>query len=105
VKIIKDSFKAWIDKQPVGPNKLIVIGEVEVPTGGWNVILSPASPQGINPNVIILEIKATPPSGNVIQVITTIPLRYEESPPKHPYTDATIRSPGDEFTIAVQQVQ
>lgn len=104
MRVLKDTFSAWIDKQPGGTNKFIVKGEVEVPTGGWKAVLKPAIPPGFNPNIIILELVTTPPTGNVTQVITNIPVRYEEAPPKQPYTDATIRG-ADEFTIKVKTVQ
>jgi hypothetical protein len=100
-KILKDEFRAWIDKMPGAGPKLIVTGNVEVPTGGWNVTLKPAVPQGVNPAILILEIRAVPPSGNVTEVITQIKVRYEEAPPRQKYTQTTIRSDSSEFTIDV----
>ncbi|MBI3704874.1 MAG: hypothetical protein HY244_13770 [Rhizobiales bacterium] len=38
--LLKNTCKAWIDKQPSGPNKLIVIGTYEAPTGGYKVTLT-----------------------------------------------------------------
>jgi hypothetical protein len=99
--VIEDLFKAWLDTQPVGPRKLIVTGEVEVPTGGWSVELVAASPQGINPTIKILDLKSSAPSGNVIQVVTKIPVRFEEKPAAHAYTQVTIRNGQNEFSIAV----
>jgi hypothetical protein len=58
-------------------------------------------PQGINPNILILQLKATPPPGPVPQILTRIPLRYEEAPPSHPYTQVTVRNGTEEFTIGV----
>jgi hypothetical protein len=104
VKVLQNTFKAWIDNMPMGGPKLIVIGDVQVPTGGWRVWLAPAAPQGYNPDILILDIHATPPVGPAIDVVTTIPLRYEEAPPKHPYTGVTIRH-GGEFTIGVGHTQ
>lgn len=101
IKVLKDTFRAWMDNMPVGGPKLIVIGDVVAPTGGWNVSLRPASPQGINPNILILTIEARPPTGESSQVETKIPLRYVEAPPAHPYTEVTIRSSGGEFTLGV----
>jgi hypothetical protein len=81
--VLKDSFRAWIDNQPPGPKKLIVKGQIEVPTGGWTSSLNRVMPQGISPNVLILELKTVAPSGNVIQIVSTIDARYEEAPPSN----------------------
>lgn len=105
VNIIPENFSAYIDKQPPGPHKLIVKGTITVPTGGWSASLTPAVPQGINPAIIILDLKLSRPSGDVTQAFKDIEARYTESPPKHPYTDATIRHADGEFTIPVKTVQ
>ncbi|WPO39447.1 hypothetical protein [Tardiphaga sp. 42S5] len=99
--ILKDTFKAWIDKQPPGPNKLIVVGKIEVNTGGWKATLKPAEPQGINPDILILQLATIEPTGNVIQVISTIDARYEQSPSARDYTDVTIMHGATSFTIPV----
>jgi hypothetical protein len=99
MKVLKDTFNAWIDKQPVGPHKLIVIGAVQITDGG-NAKMTRAVSQGINPNIIILELNAVPPTG---RDDTNVPVRYEESPPKAPYTEATIRYGNEEFTIPVTE--
>ncbi len=97
----KESFKAWIDFMPGGPPKLIVIGEVT--TGpAIGVQLIKAVPQGINPNILILDIVLTPGTGRVSTPVPQ-PVRYEESPPANTYTDVTIRSGADSFTIPVGQ--
>jgi hypothetical protein len=101
---IQKSFKAWIDKQPPGPHKLIVIGKVEVPTAGWTATLKPKLP-GINPNILMLEVQKTPPTGNVNQVVMQIDVRYEERPPAAPYADVTIFDETQQFTIPVGTTQ
>jgi hypothetical protein len=103
--LLKDTFKAWIDRMPGAGPKLIVIGDVQVPTSGWHVWLTPRAPQGINPNILILDVSAQKPSGIVLQVITTIPLRYEEAPPHNEYTQVTIVDGKDEVTIGVGSTQ
>ena len=50
------------------------------------------------------DLTLTRPTGTVPQVITTITARYEESPPKSEYTEATIRHDGTHFTIPVRPV-
>lgn len=99
--LVKEKFKAWIDRMPGDGPKLIVIGEVQVPTAGWQVKLARRSPQGINPDILILDVKAVPPEGYVAQVITFIKLRYEERPPQRDYTHVTIVDGNDEVTVEV----
>jgi hypothetical protein len=93
-------FKAWIDKMPGANNTLHVKGSVTVPTSGWQATLSEASPQGTNPNILILEVKKVRPAGIVSEVISHIPVRYDK-PHSPGYTDVTIRGDGEEFTIPV----
>lgn len=102
--VLEDTFKAWIDTQPPGPKKLIVVGKIEVPTGGWSATLEPAVPQGINPDILILELVTIKPVGNVIQVLSTIEARYEQTPPARNYTDVTIMDDNNSFTIPVAEV-
>jgi hypothetical protein len=99
---VPGNFTAWIDTQPVGPHKLIVHGKIEVNSGGWSARLTKAAPQGINPAIIILNLALTPPTGNVTQAFTMIEARFEESPPAHPYTQATIQAGSDTLTIPVK---
>jgi hypothetical protein len=101
---IQESFRAWIDKQPPGPNKLIVVGKVEVPTAGWTAALK-RRPPGINPNILMLEVQKIPPTGNVNQVVMQIDVRYEEAPPAALYTDVTIFDETLQFTIPVGATQ
>lgn len=96
-----DQFKAWIDTMPGSPPRLIVSGKVEVTSGGFKWSLTKATPQGFNPDVIILDLVITPPHGNATTVMTTLEPRFEESPPERQYTQATIREGSDTFTIDV----
>ena len=99
--LLKETFKAWIDHMPPGGPKLIVVGKVQVNTGGWQVSLRRRVPQGINPNILILDVIAQAPGGIVTQVITDIPLRYEERPPLHEYTQVNVVDGKDEVTVEV----
>ena len=60
---------------------LYVIGTCVFPTTGWAVRLERAVPQGANPKILILNKIVTPPTGIVLPVITSVPVRYEELPP------------------------
>ena len=102
-KLLKDTFKAWIDTMP-GPGsqkKLIVIGKAEVPTGGWTGSMRRANPQGINPKILIVDVTLQKPSGPAPDVISKIDLRYEEAPPQVDYSNVTVRYDNEEFTIPV----
>jgi hypothetical protein len=101
VTVIKQSFRAWIDRMPMSAPRLYVSGDIVTPTGGWTASLSRAVPQGINPDILILQVDATPPAGGAPTVLTTIPLRYEEAPTAHTYTGVTIRHGRGDFTIDV----
>ncbi len=99
------TFKAWIDRMPGHQPKLIVTGQAEVPTSGWTGSLVRAVPQGINPNILILDARLQKPSGIVSQVISQVDLRFEESPPANQYTQVTVRLDGDQVTVKVEIVQ
>lgn len=72
------NWAAWIDLQPPGPATLHVTGECEFPSGGFSVELRRHEPQGFNPRDLLLDKIVTPPSGPVIEVITTVEARYRE---------------------------
>ncbi|MFT4115590.1 hypothetical protein [Bradyrhizobium sp.] len=90
--LLKETFKAWIDHMSGDGPKLIVVGEVQVPTMGWYVKLTRRVAQGINPNILILDVTAERPLDKAGETTTTIPLRYEERPPGRLYTQVMITS-------------
>src|ERR1700674_2667072 len=104
-KLLKDTFKAWINKQPGSQPKLIVTGKAEVPTSGWTGTLERAVPQGINPKILILDACLVEPTGKVNSpVVSKVDLRYDESPPAVDYSQVTIRLDGDDVTVKVEIV-
>jgi hypothetical protein len=103
-KLLKNTFKAWINKMPGSQPKLIVTGKAEVPTTGWSGSLERAVPQGINPRILILDACLVEPTGKVNQLVSEVDLRFEESPPANEYTDVTVRLDGDEVTVKVDIV-
>jgi hypothetical protein len=103
--LLKETFKAWIDRMPgVGP-KLIIVGDVQVPTTGWHVSLVRHSPQGFNPNILIVDVNAQQPTGRAGDMISIVPVRYEERPPRNEYTQVTVVDGTDEVTIGVGSTQ
>jgi hypothetical protein len=99
----KGEFKAWLDKMPGANNTLHVTGKVTVPTTGFHVSLVEAVPQGINPKILILEVKKVRPTGAAGDVVTHVPVRYDRAHSPD-YTDVTIRDDGNDFTIPVEVV-
>ncbi len=95
------TWSAVLNTMPPGPHGLHVRGTVTCPTTGFGVALKKAVPQGINPDILILEIVETPPPGVAGQMITDHPVTYDEQP-SHSYTEVFVR-PCD-LTIKVKVV-
>ncbi len=73
-------WTATLDKMPPRPPRLAVKGTADCTTTGYtNVRLEPQQPQGINPRILLLELKWDPPSGIAGDVITHHPVTYEVS--------------------------
>jgi hypothetical protein len=68
---------------PSGP-ELRVSGSVMMPARGWKVSLKEHEPQGINPAVLLLDLVATAPKGNVLPVLTDEKVRFTKKT-KFPY--------------------
>jgi len=99
--LLRDTFKAWIDRAPGVPPRLIMIGDVRVPNNGSLARLTRRSPQGINPKILILDINAQQPAGTALGEMTTIPLRYEESPPQDEYGQVMIAHSRGEIVVRI----
>lgn len=104
VSVIPQSVHAWADRMPIGPASFHVIAQVVTPTPGYGLDLQPASPQGINPQILILDLAVTPPSGSVIQVPTVEPVAYRIDDYDGDYSQVTVRNGTQAVTVAVQDV-
>ena len=106
--LLKDTFRAGKDQTASLSPKFVVTGEVEVAASGWNVTLLRKEPQGFNPADLLLEIRTEKPYGarnpvrDGVRSSQTIPVRYEETPPKNDYKQVTIFNGRDSITIDVQ---
>jgi hypothetical protein len=94
-------WKAVHDWQPVNPGRLRVNGTCDMPTPGYKITLKRKVPPGINPTILLLEKVVTPPTGNVLQVITPTPVSYDEVT-QEKFKQITILP--DNTTIDVQDV-
>lgn len=102
IKLDEKSFHARLDMMPPGPPRLIVYGTGEAPTTGWTVTLERAEPQGINPDVLILDVVAKAPDGIVAQHVTPVELRFEERPAHNNYAEVAIRYGAEYFTTKIE---
>lgn len=71
-------WEAWIDLMPPKPDDLHVSGEVMVSNSGVQVELSERTPQGINPNILLLNLRVEQRPGMWPQVMTKVPCRYHK---------------------------
>lgn len=72
-------FAAWVNAMP-GPNarpKLIVIGKVTAPTGGYRIRFGELTVMESYPVQIIADLVVTPPAGPATQAVMTHDVRGE----------------------------
>ncbi len=99
--LLRNTFKVWIDRAPGTPPRLVMVGDVRVPSNGWHARLTRRSRQGVDPRMLILDVNAEQPDGAVETETTTIPLRYEESPPQDDYGQVMIVNGNGEIVVHV----
>ncbi len=96
---------AWVDTMPGGPRSFHVTGTVKLPSPGWDVRLEPASPQGINPRDLILELIVSRRLQRCPPRAVNVGARYDLDPYGSEYSTVTIRVPnGDDVQIAVETI-
>lgn len=88
------------DLEQPGPGRLVVTGTCTFPREGYQVELRRHEPQGINREDVLLDKVVIEPTGPTPQVITQIPVRYEEEA-QVAYRTVTIIPDGP--TIEVQK--
>lgn len=95
-------FHAIIDRMPGSTANFYVEGIVTAPGTDWTAKLVEAVPQGINPDIKLLNLEISVPkntSGSLERVV-----RYDEKPPKHPYTEVQIAYQRMKVVLEVQIV-
>lgn len=102
---IKADWSAWVNKMPPGPASFHVDGTLHMPHPGFEATLMPTRPQGINPKVLMMDLRVEQLDGMWAQVLTDIPVKYVEDPYEGDYEQVHIFYPnGDsvflELTVA-----
>lgn len=69
---------AWIDLMPPKPDHFHVIGEVFAGNPGLQAELCPKEPQGINPDVLLLDLHLVQRPGDWPQMMTWKQARYDK---------------------------
>jgi hypothetical protein len=97
---------AWINLMPPPPDDFHVTGEVYVPNLGVDPILTPKVPQGINPQILLLDLTLVQQPGIWPQVLVWKQARYDKVPSSVRYTQVQIFC-GDEVIadIPVADIQ
>ncbi len=95
------TWKAVHDFMPPGPARLRVTGQVQTPTPGYTLRLCKATPQGINPNILLVTLERQPSTGIEPQHVVTVPVEYHEHSDVQ-YTQVSILPDGP--TVDVENV-
>ena len=69
---------AWVNLMPPKPDDFHVIGEILVGNPGIQAQLSVKEPQGINPNILLLDLHLVQQPGLWPQVMTWVQVRYDK---------------------------
>lgn len=102
---IKADWSAWVNKMPPGPPSFHISGTLHMPHPGFEATLTPRRPQGINPKILMMDLKVKELDGVWAQVLTDIEVKYVEDPYEADYDQVHILYPnGDsvflELTVA-----
>lgn len=99
VRLVKDSFKAWISAMPGTERKLIVTGDVRAKMDTVLELIS-AIPGSFIPTNKLLRVNVVSATPTKLP-ITVMPLRYEQSVSGPDYQFVTVLCEGDSVTIPV----
>ncbi|HEX3151564.1 MAG TPA: hypothetical protein VHR66_26040 [Gemmataceae bacterium] len=69
---------AWNNFMPPKPDDFHVVGEVQVPNPGVDLLLVPRNPQGINPHILLLDLILVQRPGLWIQIPVWKSVRYDK---------------------------
>lgn len=99
-KINTKDWHAFENRQPgiSKDNAFYVIGEVETNNGRIQLVLTKATPQGINEKILILDLELKDQGGFGTADIAYRPVRYDEQISEGQYTQVQIMYQGEEIT-------
>jgi hypothetical protein len=99
----KDTFGAYVEHLPPHPETVVVVsGKVEYRSGGLTASLVKASPQGINPEILILEVHDTKTGSTSTDPVITQFVEYTGANTAG-FKQVTVRSAAPDFTIDIDQ--
>ncbi|MBV9849085.1 MAG: hypothetical protein JO250_05285 [Armatimonadetes bacterium] len=75
---LQSTWTAVHDETPPGRGCLKVEGEVQTPTPGYKLHLTKANPQGINPQILLLNLHRNAPTGIEPQHVVTERVEFKE---------------------------
>src|SRR5688572_30073920 len=91
-KVKTRKWYAWLNMEPPPPDDLHAIGEVRVANPGVEAYLTYHTPQGFNPNILLLDLHLVQRPGFWPQVLTWVQARYDRTlhPTEARYTNVTV---------------
>lgn len=98
---VQETFQARKSTHPDGRVILIVTGEVEFASSGYEATLQEVVPQGFNFTILDLEVIETPPNGQAPSLPTRVSVQFEKELTLPCYT-VNIRGAGPQFTIPAE---
>lgn len=81
---------AWLNLMPPSPDDFHVVGEVYVPNPGVDPLLTYKNPQGINPDILLLDLHLIQKPGIWPAVFVWKQARYDKIVIKTKYTQVQI---------------
>lgn len=88
-------FTAWINLMPGSKPKLIVIGKVETNAGNLQPKLTEVVPQGINPQILLLNLTIVDTGEIGTEDINYRDVRFEAPANKGQFSNVEVRFEGD----------
>lgn len=104
--VATSNWYAWNNKMPPKPDDFHIVGDVEVPNPGVDVELIPATPQGFNPAILLMNLILTQRPGIWPALITTKQVRYDRVLVNSDYEEVNVLLSGKMIAkVAVDTVQ
>lgn len=76
-----EGWYAWLNKMPSGPNTFHVVGDVLVSNPGVTALLTMREPQGINPNILMLDLTLVQQPGVWPDLIAHVQAHFDRVTP------------------------